>query len=346
MLGKNIKYYRLKKNMSIRELASEINVSPMTVSNYERDARKPGMDMIKALAKALDIRVSDFLEDHGNSLQFVHGEFRKNVRLTKTKQEYIREAVEEYFSRFFEVVEILGRKTLGASPKTHALTLQDDVEANAKKLREYLHLPASGPVGNLIEVLENQGILVMFLNIDDDDFSGMNGTVNGRPYIVINSNMSAERIRSTLVHETSHFAFAWPESIQEQENEKMATAISGAFLFPEDDAFRELGGRRTAVTNDMISVCQEYGISMFLLVKRANICRIISDTAAKDFYIRASRAGWRKAEPERTAKERPGLFSQLVYRAVCENDITVQKGAELLKQPYETVQKQCAAIGG
>ena len=68
MLGKNIKYYRLKKNMSIRELASEINVSPMTVSNYVRDARKQGMDMIKALAKALDIRVSDFLEDHGNSL--------------------------------------------------------------------------------------------------------------------------------------------------------------------------------------------------------------------------------------------------------------------------------------
>ena len=85
---------------------------------------------------------------------------------------------------------------------------------------------------------------------------------------------------------------------------------------------------------------------MFLLVKRANICRIISDAAAKDFYIRASKAGWRKAEPERTVKERPGLFSQLVYRAVCGNDITVQKGAELLKQPYETVQKQCAVIGG
>ena len=35
------------------------------------------------------------------------------------------------------------------------------------------------------------------------------------------------------------------------------------------------------------------------------------------------------------------LFSQLVFRAVCENEISVQKGAELLKMPYAYVAEQC-----
>lgn len=44
--------------------------------------------------------------------------------------------------------------------------------------------------------------------------------------------------------------------MDEKENEKMATAVSGAFLFPSEDAKRELGVRRTYISNDMIGICQ------------------------------------------------------------------------------------------
>lgn len=57
---------------------------------------------------------------------------------------------------------------------------------------------------------------------------------------------------------------------------KKATAISGAFLFPETDAKRELGLRRTKVSKDMTLICREYGISMYLLVKEAALCGIIT----------------------------------------------------------------------
>lgn len=125
-----------------------------------------------------------------------------------------------------------------------------------------------------------------------------------------------------------------------------ATPISGAFLFPAADARRELGIRRSAVTKDMNITCREYGISMFLLVKRANLCGIISDSTAKDFYIKASQAGWKKNEPARIEKEQPMLFAQLVFRAVSEKEISVQKGAELLKKPYQFVMENCFAEEG
>lgn len=346
MFNKNLRYYRLKKNMTKKELASLANVTPMAITYYENGERRPGMETIKALAKALDVRVADFLSNRNKNLVFIHGEFRKGSKLQINQQEYIRESVEEYMSRFYSIVDILGGEVLPKAPACHKLTLSENAEEDAKILRKHLRIADDGPIGNLVELFENKGILVYFFDSPSETFSGMNGLVNERPYVIINKNMTPERIRSTMVHEMAHFIFEWPDSMVEKEIEKRATAISGAFLFSEEDAKRELGVRRTSVTKDMELICKEYGISMYLLVKRAEICGIITSAAAKDFYIRAGQLGWKKNEPVRIMKEVPMLFSQLVFRAVSEKEITVQKGAELLRQPYDFVADQCFVAEG
>lgn len=341
VFSKNLKYYRLKHAMSKKELAEQVNVSPMAISNYENGKRKPDMELLKKMAKVLEVRVSDFLAVRNDKLLFCHGEFRKNSTLSIAQQEYVRECVEEYFNRFMTIVEILGGDVLPNAPATNALRLSCDSESDAQSLRKHLNLAVDGPIGNLIETLENKGILVYICEIDNNKFSGMNGFVNGRPYIVVNKNMSPERNRSTIVHELSHFMFKWPDDMEDNKIEELATAISGAFLFPKSDALRELGIRRTIISKDMLLVAQEYGISMYLLVKRAQLSGIISASLAKEFYIAASSAGWRKNEPVRIEKEKPTLFEQLVYRAVNENDISMQRGAELLKISYDEIASHC-----
>lgn len=343
MLGKNLKYYRLKNNMTKKALADAIGVTPMAITNYENDDRRPNMDTLKLLAKALNIRVTDFLANSGGELCFSHGKFRKGSKLGTMNQEYIKESVEEYFGRFFQVVSFLGgQKILEPVLEVGRIPWTENAEEAAKRLRDYLGIPEDGPVSNLVEILENKGILVFFINVFTDYFSGMNGTVNGIPYIVINSTMLPARIRSTIVHEVAHLAFEWPESLSDKDEENLATAISGAFLFPKEDAFRELGFKRNAISRAMIMTCREYGISLFMLVKRARLCNIINDSVEKVFYIRASKAGWRKAEPDwEIQREEPSLFKQLVYRAVTEEEISVQKGAELLKTSYDEVAKAC-----
>lgn len=343
MFSKNLKYYRLKKNLSKKELAALANVTPMAISYYESGQRRPSMDTIKMLAAALDVRVTDFLNRRNEELVFVHGEFRKNSKLSVGNQEFMRESVEEYICRFYAAVDVLGGAVLPEAPVMHHLKLTGNPEQDALALRHYLRISETGPVGNLMELLENKGIILYVCDMENNNFSGMNGSVNGRPYIVVNGNMSPERIRSTIVHELAHMLFIWDESMEEVEVENIATAISGAFLLPDVDAIRELGIRRSRITRDMSLICKEYGISMYLLVKRANICGIVTNSAAKEFYIKAGKAGWKKNEPSRIAKEEPTLFAQLVFRAVCENEITIQRGAELLCMPYEYVAEQCFA---
>ncbi len=341
MFSKNLKYYRLKKNLTKKELASLCDVTPMIITYYEEGKRRPNMDNLRKLANALEVRVSDFLAVRNANLVFMHGEFRKNSSLSKGQQEYVREAVEEYFGRFYSAIEILGGEVLTEAPICHSIPLSGDVEQDAQALRKHLRLSLDGPVDDLIQILENKGILVFELNIENDKFSGMNGFVGERPYIVINENMTAERIRSTIAHELAHLMFDWSKVVEEKKIEEYATAVSGAFLLPEYDTIRELGIRRTRISKDMEMVCKEYGVSMYLLVKRATIANIVSNGIATEFYIQANQQGWRKNEPSRIQYEKPKLFMQLVYRAVNEREITVQRGAELLQIPYSQVVEQC-----
>lgn len=104
-------------------------------------------------------------------------------------------------------LNILGGEVLPQAPIGHMLELSEDAEVNGQSMRQHLNLPQDGPIGNIIEILENKGILVYLCAIENDDFSGMNGTVNGRSYIIIKSGMYPERIRLTIVHEMAHFMF-------------------------------------------------------------------------------------------------------------------------------------------
>lgn len=183
----------------------------------------------------------------------------------------------------------------------------------------------------------------MLQDINDNSFSGINGFVNNRPYIMLNAKPTSEHIRSTIAHELANLMFNWNKTnLNENEIEEYCTAIGGAFLFPKVDAIRELGINRKCISKDMTIVASEYGISMLLLAKRAQLVNIITSSAAKEFYILASKLGWRKKEPSRIkVNEKPLLFEQLVYRAINENEISMQRGAELLKVSYNKVVNDC-----
>ena len=345
MFEKNLKYYRLQKNMSMKDLATAVGVTSMAISNYESGKRKPEIEIINKMAEVLGIKVVDFLNRRNSGLNYQHFEFRKNSTLTKGQQEYVRESVEEYFSRFFDAVEFLGGNPLPDPPECHVIKLTDDYCTDAINLRRHMGFSETGPVDEIIGILENKGILVVEIEIESDKFSGINGLVNEYPYIAINKGINPERKRTTIIHELAHLMFKWDDEDDEKANEKRATAIAGAFLITNKDLYRELGQKKTALTKDMILVCEEYGISMYLLVKRAAQAHIMSSSLEKEFNIKANKANWRKHEPSRVRRpEEPLLFRQLVLRAINEEGVSIQKGAELLKVPYLEVEKYCGLV--
>lgn len=60
-IGKNIRSLRVKRNMSQDHLAEALHVTRQTVSNYETGRSRPDVEMLTALATALDADVREIL---------------------------------------------------------------------------------------------------------------------------------------------------------------------------------------------------------------------------------------------------------------------------------------------
>ncbi len=74
----------------------------------------------------------------------------------------------------------------------------------AKSLRIYWNLP-KGPVRNVVDCLENAGIVLFPIDFSDRQFSGVTTlTEDGTPIVFFNSQMPGDRIRFTLCHELGH----------------------------------------------------------------------------------------------------------------------------------------------
>lgn len=59
--SENLKYYRQRKEMTKRELASKINVDTCTIWRWENNIRYPSLDFIYDIARVLDVSVSDLV---------------------------------------------------------------------------------------------------------------------------------------------------------------------------------------------------------------------------------------------------------------------------------------------
>ena len=342
MFDKNLHYYRLRKGVSKKQLADACGVSSASITYYEQGKRYPeDMATFEKLANALDINISDFLRSWNDELKFTHLEFRKSDGLSKKDQDLIKISIEEYFGRFFQVMDFLGGEILPESPELHNIPFSYDIEDTALKLREHLDIAKTGNVGNLVDTLENSGILIYMINLKIPDFAGINGMVNNYPYIVVNQNLRPEKIRSTLAHELCHIFINWPEELDLGDIKDLCNRIGAAFLISKKDAIRELGIKRTKITSDMEIICREYGISMYTLVKRAFSSGIISKSLENSFYSFANKQKWSVNEPSRISPEKTQLFEQLVYRAINEDEISIAKGAELLQTSYDNVLSYC-----
>lgn len=60
-IGKNIRTLRIRKKLSQDQLAEVLHVTRQTVSNYETGRSRPDVEMLAALAQALDADVKELL---------------------------------------------------------------------------------------------------------------------------------------------------------------------------------------------------------------------------------------------------------------------------------------------
>jgi Zn-dependent peptidase ImmA (M78 family)/DNA-binding XRE family transcriptional regulator len=339
MIGARIKQARKAAGLSVRGLAQAVGVSAMAVSKYERDQMKPGSETLLRLGRALDVRTEYFFRLPAVELSAL--DFRKHASLSAKDEGRVREDVRGQMERWLELEDLLhGSAVLDAFALPDGLpdriASYDAVELASDALRDAWKL-GSGPIRNLIDKMEEEGIRVMVTPHDGGGrFDGLVACANGHTVIVVGSGAPGDRQRFTLAHELGHLVLRG-RLAPGLDLEQACNRFAGAFIVPAEEARRVLGTSRSWLEpRELFVLKHEWGLSMNSWLRRAHELGILGASGLRrhqQFFTAQVVDGrsWRECEPgEPYPLEQPCRFHQLVFRALAEDLIGESKAAELL----------------
>jgi len=332
MNGERLKAARRMAGLSLEELAQKAGeITKQAISNYETGKRQPDSKTILRLAKLLDVRPEYFLQK--DKIRFDAFEYRKKAKLGEKAKDVIEEKSRYVAERYLEIESLLGFTDKWENPlQKLEIKTGADVEKAALELRKKWNLGTAAII-KLIETLETCGIMIISVEADDN-FDGLTNFANGKPIIIYNEKIKDNvRIRFTIAHELAHILLNLNSVDSSKNRETLCHRFAGAFLLPEEKIYQELGSRqrRKTAINELISIKEEYGISIQVIAKRLHYLGIITDASYKYFNIMVNKNKWKINElGEFKISEEPERFRNLVMRAVAEEIITISKAASLL----------------
>jgi Zn-dependent peptidase ImmA (M78 family) len=175
------------------------------------------------------------------------------------------------------------------------------------------------------------------------EFDGLSAWANGIPVITVNESRDLVRKRLIIVHEFAHLMLNF-DDCDARDIEKLCHNFAGAFLIPKGKLIEELGPKRRKITLlELKKLKGIYGISIMALMVRAKNVGIINENYYRQFFIVASKKGWRSGRVKEpglyVGREYANRFRQLVSWAVAEEIITMSKGAELMNMALPEFRK-------
>lgn len=338
LFGQRLQQARTMKGMSLRALAAatESKVSHNALARYERGEMAPGSSILLAVAEALDQPADFFFRPYKARLAEVR--FRKKSVLAGGKAKAAIEQASDFYERYREAEELAGDVLTYKPPLDLKTPLQNPEEAEgaAADLRKAWKLGLD-PIPSVVGLLERVGIKVCEADLPAG-LDGFCAHADDDPLIVIARTINVPRKRMTCTHEMAHVVLPLPED--EKLEEEIAKRFAGAFLLPAQTFKAAFGKFRNRIgLSELVELKAEFGASIMAIMKRAEQLGMVSPQTFVNFCKFANQNGWRKdGEPDDTkcaCEETPTRFKQLVWRSVAEGQISLSKGASLLKQDLD-----------
>ena len=134
MVGKKIKYYRLKKGLTSEQLAKEVGCTKAAISLYESEEREPSKEICKIIADVLGVPWVELISRSDNKLVFDHISFRKKQKASKKEIELLKMEIEEKCADRISLMNIVGLINFKTF-KPQKLSYDCSASENAKIIR-------------------------------------------------------------------------------------------------------------------------------------------------------------------------------------------------------------------
>jgi len=305
---------REARGLTQAELADGLKAAQGTLSKYETGLNVPPSEFVEHLGAFLGFP-ADFFYQQDRPYGFPPFHFRKRKKLSAKA---LGRIVAEMNIRRMHVGKMMLSFGLLGNRFIPEINMDEyrgksrgrpSIEDVARLVRESWMLP-SGPIPNLVEVIEENGGIVIPCDFQSDLLDAMSQRIDGMPVLFfINANSPADRIRYTLAHELGHMVLHTTDLKSDDEMEDEADEFAGAFMLPADEFRPHL---RQFDLRHIANMKGYWKVSMAAIAVRAHRLNLITPYQSKTFWMEMSRLGYRRREPNEPSRETPKLLRQMV----------------------------------
>ena len=310
--GEMITLARELRGISQSVLAANVhNLKQSILSQLENGSLEVSFETWNSIAEYLELPlnfftlnrpqtpISSFYYRKRQTMQKKHlAELEAKIDILRTSVDRLLAIVDipEFNLPFFDIENIADKKNAA--------------EEVARKIRGFLKIP-KGPIINLVETLERNGIIVYFFKDVNDKFDGITlFSDKAQPLIFINDSIPNDRKRFTIAHELGHLVLHI-RTMQDldRDEEKEANQFASEFLMPEI----EIRNTLNYLNLNKIATLKDYWlVSKSAIIRRAYDLDVIDRNKYTYFNIELSRRGERKVERGYISLEKPTILKHII----------------------------------
>ncbi len=296
---------RRAKGISKIELAERTGIDRRTLSNYFAGEREPAGDILDRLTEVLEIDAAFLV---GSAVNLTEGgavSFRSLARMSASIRDQARAQADlawmlnDWIEQQFELPE----------SRLPDLRGESTPEAASVELRRMWAL-GEGPIGNIVRLFESKGIRVYSLLVESTDLDAISMWKGSTPFVLLNSQKSAERNRFDAAHELGHLVLHRHALTKSKDQEREADQFASAFLMPSQAINASVPG--LPKLNDLIRVKRTWRVSVAALAYRLNQIGHLNEWHYRMIASEIGKKSYRTSEPEPTHYDESKLLPSLL----------------------------------
>lgn len=311
IVGERVRQAREIRRITQVELARAIGVNQSAISHIENGStEEPSNVVLENIVLRTSFPVS-FFKQRVEANFVPGGSLLLRARRSLTLRE--RNVAYQWARVIFEALQKL-EKHIQTIP-VNLPPVQEDPTLAARNTRVVFGIPPDVPIGNLIDKLERNGIIVLALPLGIeklDAFCAWGGDGGERPVIIVSSGKPTDRLRLSVSHELGHLLLhKGTKGVSPHAGDDEAFAFAAEFLLPEETMRKEIVPPVSLYS--LAKLKPKWKVSIQALIRRARDLKIITQRQYSYLMTQMSARGWRKTEPSNLdiPEEKPRAFSQI-----------------------------------
>lgn len=316
-VGDNLKIYRMRANLSMKDAGKLLNLSAPAILKFERNQIIASLDRLEKFAAIYNVTVEEILDVEKN-IEIKYNNFKclsKTSVVTKEKIKHILTSkIENYFT-ILEMSEIQWKNKFGV----HLVSTILEAESLATKLRIYFTIPLDDPIYNLINLLENHEMMIITIprNEITRHFVGFYEIINNVPVIAVLEADNGYEQRFNIAKYLGELLI-----VANHNKDELTTEFALSLLIPKASLIKEFEQNRIKISfEEIVAYSNVYKVSYKNIVKRLLVNQIITPSNAKYTNIFINKNNIK----ETLYTEEPYVYNKLLYKLLAKNIIKDEK---------------------